>query len=65
MYARIYNPEMGIFPPRGVLVLCTIPSQSAIDQWGWGFRAVRGGFDPGDHRFCPQIVGVVDVWKDM
>ena len=34
-------------------------------RWGWGFHNVRGGFDPGDHRFCPQVVGVVDVWRDL
>ena len=25
---------------------------------------VRGGFDPEDHRFRPQVVGVIDVWRD-
>ena len=24
---------------------------------------VRGGIDPGDNRFRPQFLGVVDVWK--
>ena len=62
-YGRISNPGMGTYPPRGALALCTIPSQSAIAQCGWGFHTVRGGFDPGDHRFGPQIVGVVDVWR--
>ena len=34
-------------------------------QWGWGFHTVRGGFDAGGHRFCPQVVGVIDVWRDL
>ena len=33
--------------------------------WGWGFHAVRGGIDPGDIRFRPRVVGVVQVWKDF
>ena len=45
--------------------LCTFPNQSAIGQWGWGFHTVRGGFDPGDHRFRPQVVGGVDVWRAL
>ena len=40
-------------------------SQSAASQWGWGFHTVRGGIDPGDHRFRPRIVGVIEVWKDF
>ena len=51
MYGRISNTGMVTYPPRDALTLCTIPSQSAIGQWGWGFHTVRGGFDPGDHRF--------------
>ena len=56
---------MKTYPPRGAPALCKIPSQSATDKWGWGFHTVRNGFDPGDHRFRPQVVGVVDVWKDF
>ena len=26
---------------------------------------VRGGLDPGDHRFRPQVVGLVKVFKDF
>ena len=63
MYGRVSNPGMGKYPPRGALVLCTIPSQSAIVQRGWGFHTVRGDFRPGDHRFRAQVVGVVKVWK--
>ena len=57
----IYNPEMGTYHPRGALALCTIPSKSAISQWGLAFHTVRGGFDPGDLCFRPQVVGVVHV----
>lgn len=39
------------------------PSRSAISRWWWRFRAVRGGIDPGDHRFCPQVVGGAHEWK--
>ena len=59
----IYNPGMGTYPPRGALALCTIPSQSAIGQLGWGRHTVRGGIDPRDHRFRPRVVGVVDIWN--
>ena len=65
MYGRICSPGMGNYHPRGALALCTIPSQSAIGQWVWGFHTVRGGFDPGDHRFRPRVVGVVKVWSDF
>ena len=34
-----------------------------MSQWSWGFHTVRGGIDPGDRRFRPRVVGVVDVWK--
>ena len=56
---------MEIYRPRGALALRTIPSQSAIGQWDWGFHAVRDCFDPGDLRFRPQVVGVVKVLKDF
>ena len=32
---------------------------------GLGSTFVRGGIDPGDHRFHPRVVGVVDVWEDF
>ena len=31
----------------------------------WGLYAARGGIDPGDLRFRPRVVGVVDVRKDF
>jgi len=40
------------------------PSQSATSQWGWSFHTVRGGIDPGDLRFRPRVVGVVEIWKN-
>ena len=52
----VYSPGAGGF---------TNPSQSGIGQWGWDFHNVRGGINPGDHRFRLRFVGVVDVWKDL
>ena len=49
----------------GVRWLSTIPSQSAITQWGWGFHTLRGGIDPGNLRFRPRVVGDLDVWRDF
>ena len=37
----------------------------ALRTPGWGFHTVEGGIDPGDHRFRPRFVGIVDVWKDF
>ena len=64
-YGSISNPGMETYPPRGALAKTYDPQPSAIGQWYWGFHTVRGGFDPGDHRFLSQVVGVVDVWKDF
>ena len=61
----ISDPRMGPCRPRVALALFPSPSQSAIGRRGWGFHNVWGGFDPGDHRFRPRVVGVVDVWKDF
>ena len=65
MYGRISDPGMGVYRPRVVLALFSSPRQSAIGRRGWGFRTVRGGFDPGDHGFHPRVVGDVDVWRDF
>ena len=54
-----FDPGIVPYPPRGALALCTSRNQSAIGQWGWCFHTVRGSFDPGDHRFRPQVVGFV------
>ena len=56
---------METFIPECVLALCTILSQSATCRRGCGFRTVWGGFDPGDHRFRLEVVGVVDIWRDF
>ena len=40
-------------------------SQSATSQWGWGLHIVPGGIDPGDLRFRPWVVGVVDALNDF
>ena len=40
-------------------------NQLATSQLGWGFHAMRGGINPGDLRFRPRIVGVVEIWKDF
>ena len=55
MFGRIYDPGMAPYPPRVAL---------ALQAPGWGFHAVRGVIDPVDHRFRPQFVGDLDVWKD-
>ena len=66
MHLRLRPRVVGVVePPRGALALFTIPGQSAIVQWDWGFHTVRGGFDPGNNRFLPQIVGVVNILKDF
>ena len=64
MYAGISDPGMGTCRPRVALALFSSPNQSAIGLRGWGFHTVRGGFDSGDHRFRPRVVGIVDVWRD-
>ena len=63
MYQDISDPGIGSYRPRVALALFSSPSQSAISRWGWGFHTVRGGFDPGDHRVRPRVVGVVDSWN--
>ena len=63
IYGGIPDPGMRSYRPRVALALCSNLSQSAIGQRGWGFHTVRGGFDPGDHRFRPRNVGVVHVWR--
>ena len=65
MYGRISDTGTGTYPPRDALALCTIRSESAIGQWDWGCHTVRRGFDPGDHCFRSQVVGVVKILKDF
>ena len=49
----------------GVRWLSAIPSQSEIGQWDLGFHTEQSGFDPGDHRFRPQVVGVENILKNF
>ena len=65
MNGNISNAGMGTYLPGVRRLLCMISSQSAIGPWDWGFHTVRGGFDPGYHRFRPQAIGFVDVWIDF
>ena len=44
-------PEGQLSPRAGSMSL----SQSATSQWGWSFHTVRGGIDPGDHRFRRRV----------
>ena len=39
----------------------TNPRQSTVSQLGWGLHTVRGGIDPGDLRFRPRVVAVVET----
>ena len=34
-------------------------SDQLVEQRGWGFHTFRHGFDPGEHRFSPRVVGLV------
>ena len=49
-------PEGKLSPRAGSTSLKPISSQPV------GFT-LRGGIDPGDLRFRPRVVGVVDVWN--
>ena len=65
MCGEISDPGMGPCRPRVALALFWSPSQSAIGRKDWGFHTSRGGFDPGDRRFRPCVVGVVDAWREF
>ena len=54
-------PEGQLSPRAGSMS----PSQSATGRWGLGFLTVWGGINPGDLRFRPRAIGVVEVWKDF
>ena len=56
---------MGKYHPRDALAVGAIPSQSPIGQWYWSFHTVLGVFDPGNHRFRLQLVGIVKCLKDV
>ena len=57
---------MGPYPFPGWSWLNIRPSQPIRDRpvWGWDFRTVRGGINPGDIRVRPRVVEVVYVWMD-
>ena len=38
-------------------------SQLATSQLSWSFHTLQGGIDPGDLRFCPQVV--VEILNDF
>ena len=54
-------PDRQLSPRTGSRSL----SQLATSQLGWGIHTMRDGIDPGDLRFRPRVVGVVDIWKDF
>ena len=63
MYGRISGQGLAPHPLRVALALRTQTNQQS--DRGWGFHTVRRGIDPGNHRFRPRFVGIVDVWKDF
>ena len=64
MYGRIHDAGVGPYPPRAALDLRTPRWGLGRSQFGWGFHTVRGFIDPGDRRFRPRFVLVVDVRED-
>ena len=56
MYGIVSDAGMGLYPHRMVL---------ALQISGWGFHTVWGGIDPGNHRFRPRFIEVIDVWNDL
>ena len=56
MYQMICDPGIESYPFRVALTLRIS---------GWGLVNMRGGIDPGHHRFCLRFVGVVDVLKGL
>ena len=46
---------METYPPRGVLALCTIPSQLANGRWGWGSHTVRAVSTRGITVYAPSL----------
>ena len=58
------NPKRGSGTILPVLRWLYEP-QPICDQYGWDFHTVRGGVDPGDHRFHSRGVGVVNVRRGL
>ena len=55
MYGGLPDPGMGPDRLRVALAIFSTPSQSVIARWGWGFHTMRGGIDPWDHYFVPDL----------
>ena len=53
---------MGNFRARWLHELQPI---SNLTLWGWGFHTVRGVINPGNLRFRPRFVEVVEIWEDF
>ena len=64
MCGRIDDPGMEPYPPRVTLASRTRANPRSARGVGV-FHTMRGGIDPGDHRFRPRFDGVVHVWKDF
>ena len=66
-FSGCWSHKCGRFPHRdGTLSFpdaadCQSHSLSAISRWGRGFYTARGGVDPEGRRFCPHLVGVVEI----
>ena len=56
----IYDPGIGPYPRLIPLAPRTPANQRSASGVG-GFHTVRGGIDPGGHRFFPRFVGFVEV----
>ena len=57
MYKSVQDPGIRPYSPLVALALRTP---------GWGFHIVRDDVNPGDHRFRPQFIEVVEAWiKDL
>ena len=75
MYGRIHDPGMrrclpgprhcleGQLSPRIGSMSPSRPVNQTGGVWGGNFHIMRGGIDPGDDRFRPRGVEVVDLWK--
>ena len=64
MCGRVSGPGLGRYPPQVALAL-RIPQPIGNQPVGLSFHPIRGGIDPGDHRFSLRFVGVVYVLKDF
>ena len=65
MEARIYDPGNPSLVALALRTWIYEPQPISNEPVGSGFPHRAGQIDPGDHRFRPQFVGVVDLWKDF